>query len=318
MTCLSFKQNFNHFVENFCKNRVERPTEREARIGQASVVELYKCSACLQITRFPRFNNPLHLLSTRLGRCGEWANAFCLVCRALGLDAAYVMDWTDHVWVEVWVPSLQRFAHLDPCERALDTPLLYEGGWGKKLHHVVAFSRYGVRDVSSRYSRKLAETIPRRSVLSNGRNDSQQILPEVLVRNCLTLYDEMMYTRFQAPSSTPTLVAAPCMHHDSTSVHYDTLPQGADGFRSLAAALEQSMSARFIPVNEAALLSWCGSLSPLASPSGPSVAAYRRERDRCELEGLSFLAPSQQQLAGLRGRVSGDRAWRLARGEGGD
>ena len=33
-------------------------------------------------------------------------------------------DFTDHVWGEVCIPSLQRYGHVDPCERAFDAPLM--------------------------------------------------------------------------------------------------------------------------------------------------------------------------------------------------
>jgi hypothetical protein len=45
-------------------------------------------------------------------------------------------DWADHVGVEVLMGD--KWMHLDPCEAAVDKPLLYEE-WGKQQMYIVAF-----------------------------------------------------------------------------------------------------------------------------------------------------------------------------------
>jgi peptide-N4-(N-acetyl-beta-glucosaminyl)asparagine amidase len=118
-----------------------QPTSEELKYG-ASRVEHYQCLSCKFKTRFPRYNHPGILLRkpNRRGRCGEWANCFALICRAMGFETRHVIDWTDHVWVEYYSDKLGRWIHLDPCEAAFDSPLLYEAGWGKKLNYVIACS----------------------------------------------------------------------------------------------------------------------------------------------------------------------------------
>lgn len=101
--------------------------------------------------RFPRYNHPLKLLETRTGRCGEWANCFTAVCRAMGHEARFVVDWTDHVWTECYIEETGRWTHMDSCENAYDTPLIYEGGWGKKLSYVIGVSKDEILDVTPRY-----------------------------------------------------------------------------------------------------------------------------------------------------------------------
>lgn len=140
------------------------PTPEE-RLGEAGITEVYGCQLCGSQTRFPRYNNPRTLLTWRQGRCGEWANCFTLVCLSVGFEARHIVDWTDHVWTEVWSDSQQRWLHCDSCEDKCDIPLLYEAGWGKKLNYVLAFSESQVVDVTRRYTRKWDEVKTRRNLI---------------------------------------------------------------------------------------------------------------------------------------------------------
>uniref|UniRef100_A0A914MZR0 Thioredoxin domain-containing protein n=1 Tax=Meloidogyne incognita TaxID=6306 RepID=A0A914MZR0_MELIC len=99
----------------------------------------------------------------RKGRCGEYANCFALCCRALGLQTRSVIDNLDHVWVEVWSDQLKRWLHCDPCENVIDTPLIYDKGWGKKHAYVFAFAIDHMQDVTWRYHYDHKEAIQRRT-----------------------------------------------------------------------------------------------------------------------------------------------------------
>ena len=115
---------------------------------------MYRCDKCANETVFPRYNDPVTLMRTRQGRCGEWANCFCALAVAAGFNTRFVLDLTDHVWAEIYSPDQKRWIHCDPCENAFDSPLMYEAGWNKKLSWVFAFESGGVcRDVTRRYSR---------------------------------------------------------------------------------------------------------------------------------------------------------------------
>ncbi|KAM4706026.1 peptide-N(4)-(N-acetyl-beta-glucosaminyl)asparagine amidase isoform 2-T2 [Rhinophrynus dorsalis] len=197
-----FKQDFFQWVNSLpcshCGGQTQvrdalPPSAEELRWG-ADRVENHYCEKCQHSNRFPRYNHPGKLLESRRGRCGEWANCFTLCCRALGLEARYVWDSTDHVWTEVFSSSQNRWLHCDPCENACDKPLLYEIGWGKKLSYIFAFSRDEVVDVTWRYSCKHEEVITRRTEVREnwlretiaGLNKTrQQSLPELRKKELL-------------------------------------------------------------------------------------------------------------------------------------
>ena len=123
------------------------PTPSE-KLGNASRTELYQCRTCSSYTRFPRYNKALWVTSTQRGRCGEYSMLLYRMLRVLGYDnVRWVVDWADHVWAEVWLGGISdngsnssggRWVHLDPCEAAVDNPLLYES-WGKNQTYIVAF-----------------------------------------------------------------------------------------------------------------------------------------------------------------------------------
>lgn len=54
------------------------------------------------------------VLETRRGRCGEYSVLMMRLLEALGYSCRWVVDWSDHVWVEARVGG--NWVHIDPCE----------------------------------------------------------------------------------------------------------------------------------------------------------------------------------------------------------
>lgn len=165
-----FKYDFFQWIDSplctSCSMECSYESVRPSSDPKCSRIEVHRCNTCNAITEFPRYTDPEVLLTSRCGRCGEWANLFTLLCRSLNYDARLVYDVTDHLWTEVWSVTENRWIHVDPCENIIDQPLMYERGWHKKLSYILAYSRDEVQDVTWRYTQNQIDVMARRKKCS--------------------------------------------------------------------------------------------------------------------------------------------------------
>ena len=55
------------------------------------------------------------------------------------------------MWDEFYNEEEKRWIHVDPCEEAYDTPLVYEQGWKRNMTFIVGASDEEIVDVTPRY-----------------------------------------------------------------------------------------------------------------------------------------------------------------------
>jgi len=98
-----------------------------------------------------RHNDPLEILAYGEGRCGEFSILFTALCLANEYRARLILDMSDHVWTEVWDEAKNRWVHVDPSEKRIDDPLMYERDWKKSLSNIYAFENGKMEDVTKSY-----------------------------------------------------------------------------------------------------------------------------------------------------------------------
>ena len=108
--------------------------------------------------RIERHNDPREILAYGRGRCGEFSILFTSLCLAHWYRARLILDMSDHVWTEVWDYHQKRWVHIDPSEKRIDDPLMYERDWRKNLKEIYAFENGTVDNVTRNY--KIAKAQP--------------------------------------------------------------------------------------------------------------------------------------------------------------
>lgn len=98
-----------------------------------------------------RHNEPLEIIKFGKGRCGEFSILFTALCLAQKYRARLVLDMSDHVWTEVWDNQQERWIHVDPSEKRIDDPLMYERDWKKSLTEIYALENGNIENVTCNY-----------------------------------------------------------------------------------------------------------------------------------------------------------------------
>ena len=98
-----------------------------------------------------RHSDPLEILAYGQGRCSEFSVLFTALCLAHNYRARLILDMSDHVWTEVWNSQEKRWVHVDPSEKKIGDPEMYERDWKKDLKEVYALENGQVENVTADY-----------------------------------------------------------------------------------------------------------------------------------------------------------------------
>jgi hypothetical protein len=98
-----------------------------------------------------RHSDPLEILAYGQGRCSEFSVLFTALCLAHNYRSRLILDMSDHIWTEVWNPTQKRWVHVDPSEKKIDDPKMYERDWKKTLKEVYALENGQVENVTAKY-----------------------------------------------------------------------------------------------------------------------------------------------------------------------
>jgi len=102
-------------------------------------------------SEIPRYRDPLKIVAYGKGRCAEFSILYTALCLAHNYRARLVLDMSDHVWTEVWNEKEKRWMHVDPSEKRIDDPQMYERDWKKNLTEIYALDNGKIENVTKDY-----------------------------------------------------------------------------------------------------------------------------------------------------------------------
>ena len=151
-----------------CRGKVEfheirPPTKKEKELGAAQVIR-YFCSHCQSALRVPDYENPeIIFQNIKSGFSGEFCIVFGTILRQFGFHVRLLKNFGfNHYWLEVFVPSLQRYVHVDPVMGTTNAPLQLEIGTKCHISHIVAVGPYECSDMTYRYTKNMEAILQER------------------------------------------------------------------------------------------------------------------------------------------------------------
>lgn len=98
-----------------------------------------------------RHTDPFEIIKYGQGKCREFSVLFTAVCLANGYRARIILDMSDHAWTEIWNAKSKKWIHVDPSEKKINNPKMYERDWKKNLKEVYAFENGKIEEVTETY-----------------------------------------------------------------------------------------------------------------------------------------------------------------------
>lgn len=102
-----------------------------------------------------RPHQPVRIYKKHIGRCGEYADISAAACRSALIPSTSILAISsDHTWNEFWD---EEWIHWEPVNGYINSPLVYENGWGKVFGSVFEIKSNGnLTPVTEMYSEETA------------------------------------------------------------------------------------------------------------------------------------------------------------------
>ena len=104
--------------------------------------------------KIERYKDPFKILDYGKGKCQEFSILYAALCLAHGYQSRLVVDiYGDHIWTEIKLQN--QYIHIDPTERKINDPYMYQRDWNKELKLVYAFKEDNYDDVTLNYKENI-------------------------------------------------------------------------------------------------------------------------------------------------------------------